>query len=104
MHDRPTRPADRRPTILEVLILDTRVIRAYAVGSAFSSRDADGSNDFAWRQVAFNSDDYTYRRPAPPHRRTGRTQRRRATSVVSTHVDPTKIRTLDQQRAVARSL
>ena len=79
-------------------------LRAYAVGRAFSSRDADGSDDYAWRRVDFATDDYTYRRPAPPRQRTGRTRQRRATSAVTSRVDPTRIRTRDQQRAVARSL
>lgn len=83
----------------------TRAVRAYAVGSAFSSRDADGTNDFAWRPVDFASDDYTYRRPAPPRESTRKGQRRRVkASAVRSRIDPTKIRTRDQQKAVARSL
>lgn len=85
--------------------MDTRAVRAYAVGSTFSSRDADGTNDFAWRRVDFASDDYTYRRPRPPRPDTQRSQQRRVrASSVRSRIDPTKIRTLDQQRAIARSL
>lgn len=88
---------------LEVLILAT--LRAYAVGTAFSSRDADGTSDFEWRRVGFVGDDYTYRRPAPPRESTRRGQRRRVkAAAVSSRIDPTKIRTRDQQKAVARSL
>lgn len=82
----------------------TGALRAYAVGRAFSSRDADGSDDFAWRQVEFNSDDYSYRRPAPPRQRSTRTRTRCAPSAVTSRVDPTRVRTLAEQRAVARSL
>jgi hypothetical protein len=87
---------------LEVLILST--LRAYAVGAAFSSRDADGSDDFAWRQVAFNSDDYDYRRPRPRRPTRPRRTNRRAASAVRTRTDPSAVRTRDQQKSVARSL
>lgn len=81
----------------------TRTLRAYAVGAAFSSRDADGTDDFEWRRVGFTGDDYTYRRPTP--RRRTRTQRaRRTASAVTVRVDPSVIRTPEQRRAVARSL
>lgn len=81
-------------------------LRAYAVGRAFSSRDADGSDDFAWRRVDFASDEYTYRRPAPPRQRTDRPRRqsRRATSAVTSRVDPTKIRTPEQRKAAGRAV
>ena len=79
-------------------------LRAYAVGRAFSSRDADGTDDFAWRQVGFNSDEYTYRRPAPPRQRPQRARQRTASAPVDRRIDPTKIRTREQQKAVARAI
>lgn len=80
-------------------------LRAYAVGAAFSTRDSDGTDDFAWRPTDYYWTDVEYRRPRPPQRDTQRAQRRRvAASAVRSRIDPTKIRTLDQQRAVARAL
>lgn len=79
--------------------MDTRTVRAYAVGAAFSTRDADGSDDYAWRPTDRFWTDVEYRRPRP------RPQRRRPTaSAVRTRVDPSRVRTRDQQKAVARSL
>jgi hypothetical protein len=86
-----------------VLILTTP--RAYAVGAAFSSRDADGSDDFAWRRMDFASDEYTYRRPTPRVQRPARPRRAtRRTTAVTSRVDPTRVRTREQQKAVARAL
>lgn len=79
-------------------VIKLATLRAYAVGAAFSSRDADGTDDFAWRPTDRYWTDVTYRRPRP--RRT----RPHATSAVGRRIDPTRIRTLDQQKAVARAL
>jgi len=87
---------------LEVLILTAP--RSYAVGAAFSSRDADGSDDFAWRPTDIYWTDVEYRRPRPPRPTRPRRTTRRTAFPVASRVDPSVVRTRDQQKAVARSL
>lgn len=77
-------------------------LRAYAVGSAFSTRDADGTDDFGWRRVDFASDDYDYRRPTPANGRDGNGNPRRRPAAVRTRRDPSAIRTPEQIRAAGR--
>lgn len=82
--------------ILEVPILTTRTVRAYAVGAAFSTRDADGTDDFQWRPTDRSWTDVEYRRPRP------KPQRKRRTSACGTRVDPSRVRTPDQIKAAGR--
>jgi hypothetical protein len=93
---------DLRPTILEVLILSAP--RAYAVGRRFGVSDADGSDDFAWRPTDIYWTDVEYRRPRAAVRRDGNGNRRRRPAAVTTRVDPSRVRTRDQQQAIARAL
>lgn len=80
----------------EVLILTTRTVRAYAVGAAFSIRDVDDTDEFAWRPTDRYWIDVEYRRPRP------RPVRQRRTSACSTRVDPSRVRTPDQIRTAGR--
>lgn len=68
-------------------------LRAYAVGAAFSTRDADGTDDFAWRPTDRYWSDVEYRRPRP------RPQRRTRTATVTRRIDPSRIRTPEQIHA-----
>jgi hypothetical protein len=87
--------------------LATRALRAYAVGAAFSTRDV--ADEFAWRPTDPQWTDVEYRRVRPPvqpksdwQTRGRRAAARRRSGPVATVVDPSRIRTPEQQRAVAR--
>lgn len=74
--------------------------RAYAVGAAFSVRDV--ADEWAWRPTDIYWTDVEYRRPrtrtqqpTSDNRRTAR----RGPSPVRRTVDPSRIRTPEQQRA-----
>lgn len=82
---------------------DMAALRAYAVGSRFSSRDADGTDDYGWRPTDRYWTDVEYRRPRPKQPR-GSGTRRRTASAVTTRIDPSRIRTPEQRRAVAQRL
>jgi hypothetical protein len=83
---------------LEVLIL-----HAYAVGAAFSVRDADGSDDYAWRPTDIYWTDVEYRRPRPqPAPKSDWRARGRRASAVAVRRDASRIRTPDQIRAAGR--
>jgi hypothetical protein len=85
--------------ILEAINLATH-LRTYAVGARFSVKDVE--DQFGWRREVFNDpDSVVYRRARPARPR--RNQPRRASAVTS-RIDPTRIRTRDQMKAVARGL
>jgi len=81
-------------------------VRTYAVGAAFSNRDVE--DQFRWLPV--EPCDWTnveYRRKKPPRQTVSRQAaalRRRRASGVTSRVDPSRVRTPEQQKAVARSL
>jgi len=84
-------------------------LRAYAVGARFSVNDV--ADEWAWRPTDANWTDVEYRRARPPaeprsdwQTRGRRNAARRRSGPVRTTVDPSRIRTPEQQRAVARGL
>lgn len=82
-----------------------RTLRAYAVGAAFSSRDADGRDDFEWRRVGFTGDDYTYRRARPRTNQPARQRiNRRSATPVRSRIDPSAIRTPEERKAAGRAV
>lgn len=82
--------------------MTTRTLRAYAVGAAFSVRDVP--DDWQWRPTDIWWTDVEYRRPrtAPEPRSNNRP--RRAPAPVRTRIDPSRIRTPAQQKAVGRTV
>lgn len=79
--------------------------RAYAVGAAFSVHDVE--DQWAWRPTDIHWTDVTYRRarprtaqPTSDNRRPR--QRQRTASPVQTRVDPSRIRTPQQQKVAGR--
>lgn len=77
--------------------------RAYAVGAAFSVRDV--ADEWAWRPTDIHWTDVTYRRPRTPAQPTsdnGRSRQPRSPSPVRTKIDPSKIRTPEEQRAAGK--
>ena len=79
-------------------------VRAYAVGAAFSVRDV--ADDWRWRPTDIYWSDVYYgpARPQPQSDNRPRRSRARrpAATAVRTTVDPSRIRTPEQQRAAGR--
>jgi hypothetical protein len=87
---------------LEVLIL-TAQLRAYAVGAAFSVRDVADENRWRPTDIYWSDVYYGPARPKPAPKSGWRTRgRRAATSAVNRRVDPSRIRTPEQQRAAGQ--
>lgn len=83
--------------------MTTRTLRAYAVGAAFSVRDVE--DQFRWYPTDIYWTDVEYRRARPAYRTDSNGNRkRRAAAPVRTRIDPSRIRTPEQRKAVARSL
>lgn len=77
--------------------------RAYAVGAAFSVRDV--VDTWQWRPTDRFWTDVEYREPKPPEPKPPRQRAQRArlaASAVVRRVDPSKIRTPQEQRTAGR--
>lgn len=80
-------------------------LRAYAVGAAFSVRDV--ADELRWRPTDAQWTDVYYgpARPQPTSdNRPRRRQRPPRSGAVSRRIDPARVRTPEQMRAVARGL